>query len=258
MSEPSPAAATRPTARPPVPGADVPPLLEARALRVVRPGDDGPVAVLDGVDLTLTAGTLAEIAGPSGAGKTTLLLALARLLPGVTGELALNGAPASGIDPEQWRTLVALLPQRPVLVPGSVADNLRLPWTLKVRHGEQMPSDGALVGALASVGLQGIAPDRDVSRLSVGQVARIALLRLMLARPHVLLLDEPDASLDDVSAAEVARLTAAFVAEGGSVVRVSHVRADAAASVRYHLAGGRLAASAPAAVPHADVEASHA
>lgn len=218
------------------------PLLEARGLRAVRAGDDGPVAVLDGVDLTLTAGTLAEVVGPSGAGKTTLLLALSRLLPGVTGELLLDGVSAAEIDPQRWRTLVALLPQRPALVPGTVADNIRLPWTLKVRHGVQPPGDAAVTEALAGVGLGGIALDRDVSRLSVGQAARIALLRVLLARPRVLLLDEPDASLDDDSAGEVARVTAAFVAEGGCVVRVSHVRADASATARYRLADGQLVA----------------
>ncbi len=218
------------------------PLLAARDVHAVREGDHGPVAVLDGVDFALAGGTLAEVVGPSGSGKTTFLLALARLLPGVTGELALEGAYADGIAPQTWRTRVALLPQRPALVPGTVADNLRLPWTLKVRHGEQPPADDALVDALAGVGLADVAPGRDVSRLSVGQIARIALLRVMLARPRVLLLDEPDASLDDASAAEVARLTGAFVAEGGGVVRVSHVRADATATARYRLAGGRIEA----------------
>lgn len=238
-----------PTAGATASAAPATPLLEARGLRAVRAGDDGPVAVLDGVDFTLPAGTLAEVAGPSGSGKTTLLLALARLLPGVTGALALDGTSAEEVDPQRWRTLVALLPQRPALVPGTVADNLRLPWTLKIRHGDQPPGDDALAVSLAGVGLADVAPGRDVSRLSVGQIARIALLRVMLARPRVLLLDEPDASLDDTSAAEVACLTATFVADGGAVVRVSHVRADASATVRYRLAGGRLDQLAPALMP---------
>ena len=217
------------------------PLLEARAVRVVRSGDSGPATVLDGVDLALPPATLAEVTGPSGAGKTTLLLALARMLPGAEGLVLLDGRPASEYEPERWRTLVVLLPQRPALVPGSVAENLRLPWSLKVREGAQPPNDGALREALDGVGLDDVALERDVSRLSVGQASRIALLRVTLTRPRVLLLDEPDASLDDASAAEVARLTAAFVGEGGSVVRVSHVRKDAAASLRYVLEGGRLA-----------------
>lgn len=215
-------------------------LLEARDLRVVRPGDDGPVAVLDGVSLNLERGTLAEVTGPSGAGKTTLLLALARLLPGATGELTLDGAPAVALPPQVWRTQVALLPQRAVLASGTVAENLRLPWTLHARSHETAPDDGALRTALNGVGLADVALDRDTARLSVGQAARIALLRTTLTRPRVLLLDEPDASLDDASAAEVACVTAQFVAEGGAVVRVSHVRADASATVRYRLEGGKL------------------
>jgi ABC-type multidrug transport system ATPase subunit len=64
----------------------------------------------------------------------------------------------------------------------------------------------------------------------------------VLTRPRVLLLDEPDASLDDASAAEVTRVTRQFVSDGGCVLRVSHVRADATAYARYRLAGGTLAA----------------
>lgn len=224
------------------------PLLEARGLSVARAGDEGPVAVLDGVDFALPGGALVEVGGPSGAGKTTLLLALARLLPGVTGALLLDGRSAAEIPSSAWRTQVALLPQRAALVPGTLAENLRLPWTLKVRHAERPPADEVLFGALEDVGLGALSLDRDVARLSVGQLARVALVRVMLTRPRVLLLDEPDASLDDASAAEVARVTSVFVADGGSVVRVSHVRADARASMRYRLEGGKLSA-APAAAP---------
>ncbi len=215
-------------------------LLAARDLRVARPGDDGPVAVLDGVDLTLHAGDIVELSGPSGAGKTTLLLALARLLPGVTGELHLEGVAARDIDAARWRTRVALLPQRATLVPGTVASNLRLPWGLHVRSHAEAPGDGALRDALGDVGLTGVALDRDVSRLSVGQASRIALLRVLLTRPEVLLLDEPDASLDDASAEQVARKTAAFASEGGAVLRISHLRADASACARYRLEHGAL------------------
>jgi len=232
------------------------PLLEARDVRAVRQGDSGPVAVLDGIDLTLQRGQLVEVVGPSGSGKTTLLMALARLLPGAEGQITLDGRPAHEFDPAEWRTLVALLPQRPTLVPGTVVENLRLPWRLKVRDGVEAPSDDALRAALDGVGLADVGPDRDVSRLSVGQASRIALLRTVLTGPRVLLLDEPDASLDDASAAEVTRVTRAFVADGGCVLRVSHVRADAAAQARYRLTEGTLTAldgvgDAARGTPHA-------
>jgi len=232
-------------------------LLEARGITAHRAGDGGPVAVLDGVDLTLAAGELVEVTGPSGSGKTTLLLALARLLPDVSGELLLAGRPAREVAPAEWRTRVALLPQRTALVPGTVADNLLLPWTFRVRAHEAPPAAAHLTRALETVGLGGVSLDRDAARLSVGQAARVALLRVVLARPSVLLLDEPDASLDDASAAEVARVTGDFVADGGAAVRVSHVRADASAAVRYRMADGRLtpmsAPGAPAALEAPEV-----
>lgn len=216
------------------------PALEARGLVAVRPGDDRPVAVLDGVDFSLGSGEVAEITGPSGSGKTTFLLALARLLPGTTGTLILGGYPAGELSAQEWRTRVALLPQRPALVADTVAENLRLPWRFAARSDREVPPDVSLRAALSNVGLSDVSLEREASRLSVGQAARVALVRVMLTQPDVLLLDEPDASLDDESAAAVARETARFVAEGGSVVRVSHVRADASARSRYRLEGGRL------------------
>lgn len=196
--------------------------------------------MLDSVSLELCAGDIAELRGPSGAGKTTLLLALARLLPGVSGELALAGEAAHGIEPAVWRTKVALLPQRTALTGGTVEDNLLLPFGLKSRVGLTPPTTEALRAALDEVGLVDVALERDTARLSVGQAARVALLRVLLTAPRVLLLDEPDASLDDASAAAVGAMTARFAAEGGAVLRVSHLRADATANVRLHLEGGNL------------------
>ena len=84
-----------------------------------------------------------------------------------------------------------------------------------------------------------VALDRDASKLSVGQAARIAMARVGLTRPDVLLLDEPDASLDEDSAALVAGLTVRF-AETGSVVRIRHHRPDGVATRRERLVAGRL------------------
>lgn len=219
---------------------DLAPALEARSLTVSRHGDAGPLRVLDGVDLTLAGGTLVDVVGPSGAGKTTLLLALARLLPGVEGTLALDGRPASAIDPRTWRVRVAYLPQRSALLPGTVGHNLTLPWRLKVRAEAKPPTSEALRAALDRVRLADVALDRDVARLSEGQSARIALLRTVLTHPRVLLLDEPDAALDEESAEQVGLLTREFVDAGGAVVRVRHHRTDGLSERRMRLSGGAL------------------
>ena len=214
-------------------------LLHARDLVVVLPGDSADVRVLDGVSLDVAVGSVTDVIGPSGSGKTTLLRALARLLPTVTGELELEGVPAEKIAGPAWRTSVALLPQKPALIEGSVRDNLLRPWTLKVRHGQHAPDDETLAAALGDVALD-IALDRDVARLSVGQQSRIALMRTLLTRPRVLLLDEPDAALDEVSSAAVTALTREFAHDGGAVVRVRHHRTDEIADRRLRLVGGAL------------------
>lgn len=221
-------------------------LLEARGLTASRRTERGEARVLDGVDLTLAAGAIVDVVGPSGAGKTTLLLALARLLADASGHLALDGVPAEDVPAQAWRRRVALLPQVPALVPGSVGDNLLLPWSLKVRAHEEPPSAADLTRALGGVGLADVAPERSPERLSVGQVARVALLRVLLTRPMVLLADEPDAALDDESAAAVTSAISAFAAEGGAVVRVSHGRRGDLAHRTYRLADGALTKAADA------------
>lgn len=218
----------------------MPDVLVARALSVVRTVDAAAVRVLDGVDLDIAAGTLTDVSGPSGSGKTTLLLALARLLPDAGGTLTLDGVDADAVGPPSWRAAVAYLPQRASLCGATVMRDLVLPWRLAVRAHQPAPQAEQLRAALDRIGMPDVALDRDASRLSVGQAARVALLRVLLTRPRVLLLDEPDAGLDDVSAGQVAHAIDEFVSDGGAVVRVRHARADARASRRFALRGGRL------------------
>jgi len=216
------------------------PLLRARDLSALVEGDAGPLRVLDGVSLDVAAGEIVDITGPSGAGKTTLVLALAWLLPGATGELALEGVSATQMTPQRWRAAVALLPQKPAIVKGSLKDNLLLPWTLKVRAAEKPPAEPQLRAQLAAVGLPELALERDAARLSVGQQARVALSRVLLTGPRALLLDEPDAALDDASADAVACIAREFAADGGAVVRVRHRSSDGLAARRLRLEAGRL------------------
>lgn len=225
-------------------------LFEARDLTAILPGDTGDVRVLDAVSLSVDAGEVVDVVGPSGSGKSTLLRALARLLPGATGSLAVSGTPASAGTPQQWRRMVTLLPQKPVMLDGSVRDNLLVPWTLGVRRDQPRPDDTALADGLERLNVDA-ALDRDASRLSVGQAARIAFLRTLLTDPVVLLLDEPDAALDAVAADALASLMAEFVAEhpgrdARAVVRVRHHHPDGLATRRMCLEGGSLTAEAAA------------
>lgn len=214
--------------------------LEARGLTVELRGDDAIVRVLDDVTISVAPREIVDVAGASGAGKSTLLRALTRLLPISRGELFLDGRPAADIPPSEWRAAVALLPQKPAMVAGDVRSNLLLPWTLKVRAQHPAPTADALREGLDALELDAISLDRDVARLSVGQQARVALLRVMLTEPAVLLLDEPDAALDMASALAVMSGVRLFVDKGGSVLRVRHRETDGLASRRLNLSCGRL------------------
>lgn len=196
--------------------------------------------MLDGVSLALPSSAIVDVKGASGSGKTTLLLALARLLPAYEGELALEGRPAEEWPPGRWRAAVALLPQKPALVPGTVADNLLLPFRLRIRRDAPQPSAEELRGGMDALGLDDVGLDRDSARLSAGQQSRVALARVLLTRPRVLLLDEPDAALDDPAAQAVERAVERFTETGGAVVRVRHARAGGRSDRTYLLRGGRL------------------
>lgn len=215
-------------------------LLSATGLTATLIGDSGPVRVLDGVDFELQSGQIVDVVGPSGSGKSTLLRALAWLLPGVQGQLALEGEAHDGFSPQRWRSLVALVPQKPAIVDATVHSNLMLPWTLRAHHGSVVPDGHALREALDSVGLADVALDRSALRLSVGQQARIALVRVLLTAPKVLLLDEADAALDDVSSQLVSEASSQFAREGGGIVRVRHRTTDGLAARRLRLAAGAI------------------
>lgn len=135
---------------------------------------------------------------------------------------------------------MCLVPQKPSLVAGTVRDNLLLPWRLKVRAGEAPPADDALRELLRYAELDDVGLDRDVSQLSGGQQARVALLRAFATRPAVLLLDEVDAALDDESACAVGRLTKALVGTRMTCLRIRHRAADGFASGTFSLRGGAL------------------
>lgn len=214
--------------------------LEARGLTVHLDTDEAETTVLEGVDLSLAPGEVVDMTGPSGAGKSTLLLALARLLPIEAGELRMDGRSAADVPPREWRRRAALVQQRASIITGSVRDNLLLPYTLKQADGETPPTERELEAALEDAGLGGVAPDRDARRLSVGQAARVALLRTILTRPGYLLLDEPDANLDEESARLIGHLVREAAGDGAGVLQVRHRPAGHEPDRRLVLRAGSL------------------
>ncbi|WP_139653458.1 ABC transporter ATP-binding protein [Raoultibacter phocaeensis] len=216
-------------------------LFEVRNLSVSYPRDGGRVPLFSGVSFALEEQTIYDLVGPSGSGKSTLLRACALMLARDRGELLLDGVSSDSMAATLWRRRVCLVPQKPALVAGTVRRNLVLPWTLKVHAGESVPSDDELSDLLSKADLHDVGLARDVSQLSGGQQARVALLRAFATRPPVLLLDEVDAALDAESACAVGRLTKALVGPRMTCMRIRHRAADGFAAGTFELSGGLLA-----------------
>lgn len=178
----------------------------------------------------VSRGEVVAVSGPSGSGKTRLLRALADLDPhggsAVWGEFACEALPAP-----EWRRRVGLLPAEPRF------------WRPVV--SEHFPEDGdVLAGEFGALRLDPGVRNRDPALLSTGERSRLALLRLLLHGPEVLLLDEPTANLDqDNRALVIERIDRYRSEHGAPVLWVSHLPEIVAAADRVlTLPGGTVGA----------------
>lgn len=162
--------------------------------------------VLHNISLTLTRGERVALIGPSGGGKTSV----ARLLLGLdkpqTGAVLLDNVELQTYDRDEWFARIAWLPQSPTIFHGSIADNLRLAYPQATLA--EMQEAAELAGAAAFISRLPQRYDTMIGEhgegLSGGQIRRLALARAILKPADLLILDEPDASLDKVSAAHIA------------------------------------------------------
>jgi len=156
----------------------------------------GAVAAVRGLDLRLERGEIVGLIGPNGAGKSTTLHAIMGLVPLHAGEIRLGGASLRGRPPESVaRSGIALVPEGRRIYPNlTVAENLRLGLAARrSRVGEHRAADIAWVHELFPI-VQEFAA-RPAGTLSGGQQQQLAIARALVARPDVLLLDEPSLGL---------------------------------------------------------------
>ncbi|MFI6345021.1 ABC transporter ATP-binding protein [Streptomyces sp. NPDC050560] len=206
---------------------------------------ENAVTALDGVSLSLPAGSFTAVMGPSGSGKSTLLQCAAGLDHPDSGQILVDGAEMTGGSEAKLtkfrRTRIGFVFQQYNLLPTlSVEQNTTLPLKLAGRSIDRR----AARAVLGDVGLGdrlGHMPDE----LSGGQRQRVAIARALVTRPSVIFADEPTGALDLRSARDVLRLLQEAVRlHGRTVVMVTHdpVAASYADSVVF-LADGRLAGS---------------
>jgi tungstate transport system ATP-binding protein len=170
--------------------------------------------IIDGVSLTLEAGSRTVVVGPNGAGKSVLLRLCHGLLPPTSGSIIWNAAEAAGASRRQ-----AMVFQRPVLLRRSALANVA--YALGVAGVPRGPRAARAQDALRKVGLESHA-DHPARVLSGGEQQRLALARAWALQPEIIFLDEPTASLDPGATHEVEKVIAAMVAGGTKIVLVTH------------------------------------
>jgi phosphate-transporting ATPase len=163
--------------------------------------------ILNPASFSLASGECIAVRGPSGAGKTLLLRAIADLDPN-EGLVTLDGRDRSTIAGPEWRRLVGYVPAEP----GWWAETV----------GEHFGEWTAAVAFVTDLGFPEETKAWPITRLSTGERLRLALIRALMIRPKVLLLDEPTAALDAASVAAVESLIGARIRAGLAVLWVTH------------------------------------
>lgn len=197
---------------------DHPPLLEIDDLHFSYPGG---ATVLSGARLTVHRGDFVLVQGSSGAGKSTLLRLLCRLEEPTSGRILLQGRDTAELSPPLLRRNLCYIHQSPALAPGSVRDNLLLPFTFAANADLSRPTEADLRGRLDHFRLD-MELDREAHKLSGGQKQRLCLVRALLLNPKVLLLDEPSSALDEDNADIVNAMAETLNREGTTILMTSH------------------------------------
>lgn len=204
-------------------------LVQLRRLSAYLPGRAQPI--LDAIDLELVPGSVTVLVGSSGSGKSTLARAVTGAWPHISGEVLLDGRPAG--DWAARGAQLGYLPQEVVLFDGSIAENI-------ARFDEV--DSLQVITAARKTGLHDIilrlprgydtAVENNGASLPGGLRQRIALARAIYGAPTLVVLDEPNANLDEAGEAALATLARELKREGKTVLLITHRPAILAAADR--------------------------
>jgi branched-chain amino acid transport system ATP-binding protein len=220
-------------------------LLELRAVESYY----GEIRALHGVSLDVGAGEIVALLGANGAGKTTTLKTISQLIRARAGTLTFAGQPLVGRTPEDVvASGIAHVPEGRRIFPGlTVIDNLRLGAT--PRRAARAEVDADLTAALSIFPKLRTLSAKRGWMLSGGEAQMLAIARGLMAKPKLLLLDEPSLGLAPLIVADVMETIARIAREGTTVLLVeqnAHLALQIAARA-YVLENGRVALHGPAA-----------
>ena len=179
--------------------------------------------ILKNINLNVPAGTVTAVLGPSGSGKSTLARVLVGIWPEVTGNVLIDGLPLSGWNRVELGPHIGYLPQDIELFEGSIADNI-------ARFGKV--DSAQVIAAAQSAGLHEMilrfpkGYDTSIGEagnlLSGGQRQRIGLARALYGNPVLVVLDEPNANLDDAGEMALFKAIQELKFKGRTVFLITH------------------------------------
>jgi len=181
------------------------------------------LSIFDGLDFEIPSGTNVAIVGPSGGGKSTIGSLLLRFYNPTQGSISINGQDISTMNGKSLRRRIGMVGQEPVLMSGSIAEN--------IAYGKPHASRAEIVAAARKANCQFISdfPDGlDTSvgsrgaQLSGGQKQRIAIARALLKNPDILILDEATSALDAESETLVNSALAALLRGHNTTISIAH------------------------------------
>lgn len=180
--------------------------------------------ILKDLDMTIPEKKVTSILGASGSGKTTLLKLLNKMISPDSGQIYFDGQPIDDIPSVELRRQVVMLSQKPAVFPGSIKENLQMGL---IFSEQPLKASKDLETVLRQVHLDKPL-DTPMDKLSGGEQQRVALGRVMLMNPKVLLLDEPSSALDEETEKFVIESVIDYVKDKGkTLIMVTHHRAVA-------------------------------
>ncbi len=220
-------------------------VIEAEGLTRTYPMGATQVQALRGVNLNVAAGEFVALMGPSGSGKSTMMHLLGCLDTPTVGRYRLEGRDVSPLSSDERAALrstrIGFIFQLFNLLPRlTAADNVMLPLLYRGRVPDARERAEA---ALKWVGLAK-RMDHRPSELSGGERQRVAIARALVADPAIILADEPTGNLDSATGIQIMRLLVELVAEGRTIIVVTHDASVAAYAGRtVHMRDGQIVSS---------------
>ncbi len=170
--------------------------------------------------LEIYQGEITCIVGRSGGGKSTFLKLLNNMISAKKGNIRFKGENIEEYNPIKLRREILMLPQNPVIFSGTIRDN----FTITLQYNDlELKDDKRYNELLQKVGLSNQNLDSSAEKLSGGEKQRLALARILLLDPDILLLDEPSSALDEETEELIIDMVVNFINQkNGTLVMVTH------------------------------------